>query len=122
MRVSEQFALSVTVKSSFISVHLRSPLHVVCLCTYTSIVVCYKTRPGRGGGGRGMKENQLISSSTQSQYLKTTLNSDLVQNKLIPTSLGTDWIENERFELVFAKTIIFMPKTGSINSDTVNHC
>ncbi len=44
---------------------------------------------------------------------------DLVQNKLIPTSLGTDWIENESFELVFAKTIIFMPKTGSINSDTV---
>jgi hypothetical protein len=33
-------------------------------------------------------------------------------------SLGTDWIENERFELVFGKTIIFMPKTGSINSDT----
>jgi hypothetical protein len=33
-------------------------------------------------------------------------------------SLGTDWIENERFELVFAKTIILVPKTGSINSDT----
>jgi hypothetical protein len=27
-----------------------------------------------------------------------------------------DWIENERFAHVFAKTIIFMPKTGSINS------
>jgi hypothetical protein len=69
----------------------------------------------RGGGGLG--ENQLISSSMQSQYLKTTTNY-LVQNKLIPTSLGTDWIENERFELVFAETIIFMPKTGSINSGT----
>jgi hypothetical protein len=32
--------------------------------------------------------------------------------------MGTDWIENERFELVLAKTIIFMPKTGSINSGT----
>ena len=60
----------------------------------------------------------LISSSTQFQYLKTTPQSDLVQNKLIPTSLGTDLIENERFELVFAKTIIFVPKTGSINSGT----
>jgi hypothetical protein len=119
MRVSEQFALSVTAKSSFISVHLTYPLHVVRLCTYTLIVVCYKTRPGGGGEGKG-RENQLISSSTQSQYLKTTPNSDLVQNKLIPTSLGTDLIENERFELVFAKTIIFMPKTGSINSGTLD--
>jgi hypothetical protein len=60
----------------------------------------------------------LISSSTQFQYLKTTPQSDLVQNKLIPTSLRTDWIENERFELLFAKTIIFMLKTRSINSGT----
>jgi hypothetical protein len=62
--------------------------------------------------------NMLISSSTQFQYLKTTPQSDLVQNKLISTSLGTDWIKNERFELLFAKTIIFMLKTRSINSGT----
>jgi hypothetical protein len=71
--------------------------------------------PDRGGG---LGENQLISSSTQSQYLKTTPKPDLVQNKLIPTSLSTNWIENERFELVSTKTIIFMPKTGSLNSGT----
>jgi hypothetical protein len=104
----------------------------------------------------GLGENQLISSSTQSQYLKTSpkpvpeiidpvfaktsqnacfllsenerfglvfvktgsINSgtDLIQNKLRPASLGTDWIENERFGLIFAKTIIFMAKSGSINS------
>ncbi len=54
-------------------------------------------------------------------FVKTgSINSgtDLIQNKLIPTSLGRDWIENKRFELVFAKTIIFMPKTRSINSGT----
>jgi hypothetical protein len=49
-------------------------------------------------------------------YLKMTPIIYLIQNKLIPTSLGTDWTENERFELVFGKTIIFMPKTRSINS------
>ncbi len=38
--------------------------------------------------------------------------------KLKPASLGTDWIENERFGHVFAKTSVFMPKTGSINSGT----
>ena len=65
-------------------------------------------------------ENQLISYSTQSQYLKTTPPSDLIQNKLKPASLGTDWIENERFAHVFAKTSVFMPKTGSINSGTVD--
>ena len=43
--------------------------------------------------------------------------SDLIQNKLKLESLGTDWIE-QRFGLVFAKTIIFTPKTGSINSGT----
>ena len=63
-------------------------------------------------------ENQLISYSTQSQYLKTTPPSDLIQNKLKPASLGTDWIENERFGPVFVKTTVFMPKTGSINSGT----
>ncbi len=60
-------------------------------------------------------ENLLISSSTQFLYLKTTPQSDLIQNKLIPASLGTDWIENERFRLVLMKTIIFMPKTGARN-------
>jgi hypothetical protein len=62
---------------------------------------------------------KLISYSTQSQYLKTTAKFDLIQNKLKPASLGTDWIENERIGLIFAKTIIFAPKTGSINSGTV---
>jgi hypothetical protein len=52
-------------------------------------------------------------------YLKMTPIIYLIQNKLIPTSLGADWTENEHFELVFAKTIIFMPKTRSINSGTV---
>ncbi len=55
-------------------------------------------------------------------YLKMTPIIYLIQNKLIPTSLGTDWTENERFELVFAKTIIFMPKTRSINSGTGEQC
>jgi hypothetical protein len=52
----------------------------------------------------------LISSSTQSQYLKTTIISDLILNKLRPTSLSTDWIENEHFGLVLAKRVIFTPK------------
>ncbi len=43
---------------------------------------------------------------------------DLIQNMLKPASLGTDWLENERFGHVFAKTSVFMPKTGSINSGT----
>jgi hypothetical protein len=43
---------------------------------------------------------------------------DLIQNKRKPSSLGTDWIEYERFGLIFTKTIIFMAKTGSINSGT----
>ncbi len=59
-----------------------------------------------------------MKTSWQSQYLKTTPKSDLIQNKQRPASLGTDWIENERFGLVFSKTIIFMSKTGSINSGT----
>ena len=41
-----------------------------------------------------------------------------LQNKLKMTSLSTDWIENEHFLLVFMKTSVFMPKTGSINSGT----
>ncbi len=54
-------------------------------------------------------------------FVKTgSINSvtDLVQNKPRPASMGTDWIENERFGLIFSKTIIFTPKTGSINSGT----
>jgi hypothetical protein len=41
-----------------------------------------------------------------------------LQYKLKMTSLSTDWIENEHFLLVFMKTSVFMPKTGSINSGT----
>jgi hypothetical protein len=70
-------------------------------------------------------ENLLISSSTQFQYLKTTPQSDLIQNKLIPASLGTvpeiiDPVfaktsqnarfllsEYERFGLVFTKTRVY---------------
>ncbi len=54
----------------------------------------------------------------QFQYLKTTPQSDLVQNMLILASLGTNWYENERFGLFFTKTLVFMPKSGSINSGT----
>ena len=39
-----------------------------------------------------------------------------LQNKLKMTSLSTDCIENENCLLVFMKTSVFMPKTGSINS------
>jgi hypothetical protein len=63
-------------------------------------------------------QNELISSSTQSQYLKTTPPSDLYQNMLIPASLATNWNETERFGLFFTKTLVFMPKSGSINSGT----
>jgi hypothetical protein len=41
-----------------------------------------------------------------------------LQYKLKMTSLSTDWIENAHFLLVFMKTSVFMPKTGSINSGT----
>jgi hypothetical protein len=41
-----------------------------------------------------------------------------LQYKLKMTSLSSDWIENEHFLLVFMKTSVFMPKTGSINSGT----
>ncbi len=64
------------------------------------------------------KPADLLQYSTQSQYLKTTPQSDLIQNKLKPASLGTDLIENERYGHVFVKTSVFMPKTGSINSGT----
>ena len=50
---------------------------------------------------------------------KSRLKNIKIQIKLIPTSLGTDWIENERFELVLAKMIIFTPKNGSKNSGNI---
>ena len=77
-----------------------------------------KTSPKRSFSLNRKRAFWLVFAKTGSIISGT----DLVQNKLIPPSLGTDWIENERFELVFAKTIIFMPKTGSINSGTgVSH-
>ncbi len=33
-------------------------------------------------------------------------------------SLSKVWNVNERFRLVFTKTLVFMPKTGSINAGT----
>ncbi len=33
-------------------------------------------------------------------------------------SLSKVWNANERFRLVFTKTLVFMPKTGSINAGT----
>jgi hypothetical protein len=54
-------------------------------------------------------------------FVKTgSINSgtDLVQNMLILASLGTNWYENERFGLFFTKMLVFMPKSGSINSGT----
>jgi hypothetical protein len=56
-------------------------------------------------------ENQLISFSTQSQYLKTTPKSDLGQNKLGPESPGTDWIENEGFWACFRENDHFHAQT-----------
>jgi hypothetical protein len=41
-----------------------------------------------------------------------------LQYKLKMMSLGTVWNENERIRLVFTKTLVFMPKTGYINSGT----
>jgi hypothetical protein len=54
----------------------------------------------------------LISSSTQFQYLKTTLQSDLFQNMLRPASLATNWYENERLGLVFTKMLVSCPIQG----------
>ncbi len=68
---------------------------------YRVKVVCYEK--GAGGGGEGLCENQLISSSTQSQYLKTTPKSELILNKLRLASMGTDWIENELLGLFSRK-------------------
>jgi hypothetical protein len=45
------------------------------------------------------------------QYVKTTPKSYLFQIMLIAACLGTDWYENERFEPVFTKMLIFMAKT-----------
>ena len=41
-----------------------------------------------------------------------------LQYKLEMMSLGTVWNENERFWLVFMKTVILMAKTGTINPST----
>ena len=41
-----------------------------------------------------------------------------LQFKLKMRSVGMVWNENERFWLVFTKTRVFMPKTGSINPGT----
>ncbi len=50
---------------------------------------------------------------------KNTINYGLPQAGITrPRKMGTDWNENEHFGLVFAKTIVFMPNTGSINSGT----
>ena len=68
---------------------------MAALCCFYAVPVFRKVPPPRKPAD--------LSLYAVLQYLKTTPNSDLVQNKLIPTSLGTDWIENERFELVFAK-------------------
>ncbi len=37
---------------------------------------------------------------------------------LIPASLAMNWNETERFGLFFTKMLVFMPKSGSINSGT----
>jgi hypothetical protein len=34
-------------------------------------------------------------------------------------SLSMVWNENDRFWLVFTKTLVFMPKTGSLHTGTV---
>ena len=41
-----------------------------------------------------------------------------LQYKLKMRSLSTVWNENERFWLVFTKTLVFMPKTGSLHTGT----
>jgi hypothetical protein len=65
------------------------------------------------------QENLLISYSTQFEYLKTTPQPDLFQNKLLLMSLSKVWNENERFRLVFTKMLVFVPKTGSLHTGTV---
>jgi hypothetical protein len=46
-------------------------------------------------------------------FSKTTLNSNLFQNKLKLMSLSKVWNENERFKLVFTKLLVFTAKTGA---------
>jgi hypothetical protein len=41
-----------------------------------------------------------------------------LQYKLKIRSLSMVWNENERFWLVFTKTLVFMPKTWSLNRGT----
>ncbi len=83
---------------------------------YRVKVVCYGRRVG-GGWGAWWKPADLALYAVP--VFENYNKSDLIQNKLKPVSLGTDWIENERYGQVFAKTSVFMPKTGSINSGTV---
>jgi hypothetical protein len=37
-------------------------------------------------------------------------------------SLSMVWNENDRFWLVFTKTLVFIPKTGSLHTGTVLRC
>ncbi len=46
----------------------------------------------------------------------------IFQNKLIPWFLSKVWNENEHFRLVFAKMLVFMPKTGFLNVSTGVGC
>jgi hypothetical protein len=42
-----------------------------------------------------------------------------LQYKLKIRSLSIVWIKNDRFWLVFTKTLVFMPKTWSLHTGTV---
>jgi hypothetical protein len=46
----------------------------------------------------------------------------IFQNKLIPWFLSKVWNEKEHFRLVFAKMLVFMPKTGFLNASTGVGC
>jgi hypothetical protein len=45
-----------------------------------------------------------------------------LQYKLKMRSLSTVWNENERFWLLFMKVLVFMPKTGSLQTGTELFC
>jgi hypothetical protein len=46
----------------------------------------------------------------------------IFQNKLIPWFLSKVWNKNEHFRLVFAKMLVFLPKTGLLNASTGVGC
>jgi hypothetical protein len=46
----------------------------------------------------------------------------IFQNKLTPWYLNKVWNGNEHFRLVFAKILVFMPKTGFLNASTGVGC